>query len=122
MNDGSFAPEGYQSMRDDLARILPAPAVLADAEACRRRDLLIMLKVALADRGVRSLLIGRHVLALRAAAPFEPSGPADPELHVLSAANREVITTDGAMYWLNTGGALAVDDPAAAAEQLAIPR
>ena len=122
MNDGSFAPEGGQPMRDDVARILPTPTVLADAEAWRRRVLLITLKDALAARGVPSLLVGRHVLALRATAPFEPSGPANPELHVLSAATREVITTDGAVYRLNTGGALPADDPAGAAERLAILR
>jgi hypothetical protein len=122
MNGGSSVQERYQVMRDDGAQVVQRSPVLADVEACRRRTLLITLQEALAVRGVRSLLVGRHVLALRATAPFEPSGPADPELHVLSGSCREVVTTDGLVYQLDSGRALPADDPAAVAERLTIAR
>lgn len=106
-------------MADDGVQFVTCSAVLADVEACRRRSALTVLKGALAARGVRSLLVGRHVLTLRAAAPFEPSGPTNPELHVLCASGREVITTDGSVYLLGPGEELSADDPAAAAAWLA---
>jgi hypothetical protein len=109
-------------MRDDGARVLQRSAVLADREDCHRRTLLIMLQDALAALGVQSVLVGRRVLALHATEPWGPSGPTDPELHLLSAASREIITTDGAVYRLASGHALPADDPTAAAERLAIPR
>lgn len=109
-------------MREDTVPVIQQSAVLADVEACRRRALLITLQEALAVHGVRSLLVGRHILALRASAPFEPSGPADPELHVHGASSCDVITTDGLSYRLSSGPAVPADDPAAAAEHLSISR
>jgi len=110
------------AMRDDGAQVLQRSAVLADREDCHRRTLLIMLQDALAALGVQSVVVGRRVLALRANEPWGPSRPTDPELHLLSVAIREVITTDGVVYRLSSGHALPADDPAGAAERLAIPR
>jgi hypothetical protein len=105
-------------MHDEQAGRTSGSAVLADVEAYRRRSLLTRLQAGLAGHGVRSVLVGRHVLTLRAAAPFQPSGPSDPELHLLDT-DRQVVTTDGAAYHLSSGHAVPADDPAAAAARLA---
>ena len=51
----------------------------------------------LAVHGLASVLAARHILVLRGAGPAQPSGPGDPELHILGG-RRQVITTDGRGY------------------------
>lgn len=81
----------------------PGP-VLAVAEAQRRADLLGVLKDALAERSVESLLVTRRRIVLRAKRAAGPSGPTDPALYVFSGdGSTNIVTTDGTDYHLPCG-------------------
>jgi hypothetical protein len=56
--------------------------------------LLTELRAALAEFGVRCVLVRRHRLVLRYGekAPLEPSGPTDPMLHVFAPDDARVVT------------------------------
>jgi hypothetical protein len=91
----------------------PAP-VLPAREASRRAVLLGTLRDALAARQVESVLALRHRLVLHADSPCGPSGPADPELYVLTGGSG-IVTTDGTAFRLPGGIQHPVTDPAGAA-------
>jgi hypothetical protein len=94
--------------------------VLTDADAASRRLLLAELQAALNAIGVRSILAGNHRLVLRNEHDhYEPSGPTDPQLHVLTAAGTRVATTEGTRYTLTSGPSYPASDPAAAATRIA---
>jgi len=105
-------------MRDDLAERATREIVLADAEADRRKAVLRRLKAELAALGVESVLVGRHLLRLSGTAPWSPSGPVDPELHVLAAGCPCTITTNGGRYLLPGGAERPAADPAGAAARI----
>jgi hypothetical protein len=106
---------------DNGAAGQPRPPVLATRDASRRATLLADLQSALAALGVRSVLARHHRLVLRGGrtTPIgtrpEPSGPTDPELHILGPAATEIATTDGTAYHVASGTRYPADDPAAAA-------
>jgi hypothetical protein len=88
--------------------------VLQPAEASRRAVLLGALRDALAARQVESVLALRHRLVLHAHSPCAPSGPADPQLYVLTGGSG-VATTDGMTFRLPGGRQHPATDPAGAA-------
>jgi hypothetical protein len=86
----------------------------------RRSALLAALRDALDERGARSVLTRNQRLVLRYnQAPCEPSGPTDPQLHILAPSGpARVVTTDGTAYRLAGGGQWPVSDPGTAAAAL----
>jgi hypothetical protein len=106
---------------DSGAADQPRPLVLASREARTRAVLLADLQSSLAALGVRSVLARRHRLVLHGGrttpigARPEPSGPIDPELHILGPDATEIATTDGATYHVASGNKYPAADPAAAA-------
>jgi hypothetical protein len=102
----------------------PRPPVLATREASRRATLLADLQAALAAQGVRSVLARRHRLVLRGGrttpigARPEPSGPTDPQLHILGPDATEIATTDGTTYHVASGTRYPAGGPAAAATSI----
>jgi hypothetical protein len=72
------------------------------------------LQDALAARDIRSVIVGRHSLTLRGAAPAPPPTPGDPELHIFGADRYRIITTDGQRY-SSADGVHPADDPGGAA-------
>jgi hypothetical protein len=105
-------------MHDTNAEAASRPTILDREEANRRKAALARLQDELADLGVESVLVGRHVLRLSGPGPWQPSGPADPELHVLATNWRCTVTTDGERYQLINGAKHPADDPAGAARHL----
>jgi hypothetical protein len=96
------------------------PAVLTETEAASRLRLLADLKTELASLGIPSVLARNHRLVLRYnTVPCEPSGPTDPQLHILVPAGTEIATTNGSTYALSSGRTHAATDPAAAARLIA---
>jgi len=102
-------------MVDDSGGPAAGLAVLAAEEADRRKAVLARLQEVLAVHGLASVLAARHILVLRGAGPAQPSGPGDPELHILGAGRRQVITTDGRLYHFGDAGTHPADDPGGAA-------
>jgi len=102
-------------MQDDPAGPAPGREVLAGQEADRRKAVLTRLQEVLAVHGLESVLAARHILVLRGAGPAQPSGPGDPELHILGGGRRQVITTDGRRYHFGNAGTHPADDPGGAA-------
>jgi hypothetical protein len=106
---------------DNGAAGQPRPPVLATRDASRRATLLADLQSALAAQGVRSVLARRHRLVLRGGrttpigARPEPSGPTDPQLHILGPGATDIATTDGTAYHVASGTRYPASDPAAAA-------
>jgi len=101
-------------MQDDSAGPAAGLAVLAAEEADCRKAVLARLQEVLAVHGLASVLAARHILVLRGAGPAQPSGPGDPELHILGS-RRQVITTDGRLYHFAGAAAHPADDPGGAA-------
>jgi hypothetical protein len=97
----------------DTDKSSPAP-VLPAGEAGRRAVQLGALRDALAARQVESVLALRHRLVLHADSPCGPSGPADPQLFVLTGG-AGVATTDGRTFSLPGGRRHPATDPAGAA-------
>jgi hypothetical protein len=61
--------------------------------------LLRELKAELSALGIESVLARNHRLVLRYnAGPLDPSGLTDPQLHIFTAAGKQVATTDGAVF------------------------
>jgi hypothetical protein len=90
--------------------------ILTGTEADNRRLLLAELQRALSALGVDSVLARNHRLVLRYnLAPYEPSGPTDPQLHVFAPHGQCAVTTDEAVYRLPGGRECPVADPGAAA-------
>jgi len=102
-------------MVDDSGGPAAGLAVLAAEEADRRKAVLARLQEVLAVHGLASVLAARHILVLRGAGPAQPSGPGNPELHILGAGRRQVITTDGRLYHFGDVGTHPADDPGGAA-------
>lgn len=95
-----------------------SPPILPDAEVARRLALLTELQASLAALGVRSVLARTRRLVLRSGqAPYEPSGPTNPQLHVLTDEGTRVVTTDGAAY-LTDAQPHPASDPAAVAAHI----
>lgn len=109
-------------MQDDLAEQTSCRTILAAEEVGRRKVVLIRLQDALAAQGIESVLVGRHALTLRTAGPWQPSGPADPELHVLGVGHRHIVTTDGQHYHFADGDVCPAGDPVGAASRLVSAR
>jgi hypothetical protein len=106
-------------MREDTAERATAVTMLTDAEALRRKAVLRRLQVELAAIGIESVLAGRHRLSLKDSGPWSPSGRVDPELHVLGAGNRFVVTTDGERYLFEGSVVHTAADPTGAAAHAA---
>jgi hypothetical protein len=104
-------------MQDDLAGEASPRTALTGEETDRRKVVLIRLQDALAAQGCESVLVGRHALTLRSdgRVPAEPSRPGDPELHVVGAGRRHVVTTDGEHYRFADSRMHPADDPRGAA-------
>jgi hypothetical protein len=84
--------------------------------------LLAELHDVLAAQGVRAILARNHRLVLRSdQAPYEPSGPTDPALHIFASDGTAIATTDGTTYVFTTGQRSAASDPAAAAALIIRP-
>jgi hypothetical protein len=83
--------------------------------------LLAELQAALVGLGVRSVVARNHRLVLRwnSIGPFGPSGPTDPQLHVLISAGSVVVTVDGDSYRLDCGEDVPASDPASVARRIA---
>lgn len=77
--------------------------IIARAEASSRRVLLAALKDALVGRRIDSVLVGRHVLQLRAKATWAPPVQADPQLYVITPSGTDIVTTDGQDYRFASG-------------------
>jgi hypothetical protein len=93
--------------------------ILSDTEVASRMRLLGQLRTALETAGVRCVLARRHRLVLRYnRGPHQPSGLTDPQLRLYSAPQMDIVTTDGAVYRLASGGEFAVDDPSAVVEAI----
>jgi hypothetical protein len=96
---------------------------LSKTEVDRRKDLLLQLKDALADRQIAAALAGRRTIVLRSAQDRpgrgghrEPIRLADPELYVFAAGGLNVVTTDAEFYWLADAHPHPAADPAGAAQ------
>jgi len=100
-------------MQDDSAGPAPRRAVLAGQEADHRKAVLTRLQEVLAVHGLESVLAARHILVLRGAGPAQPSGPGDPELHILGAGRRQVITTTTSAMPARTPPMTPAEQPAA---------
>jgi hypothetical protein len=102
-----LADEGDQPLSDNAANAAAAPCapILDDAEADSRMMLLAQLQATLTGLGVRCVLARRHRLVLRYddPPPLAPSGPISPTLHVFAPDGTRVVTTDGAVYRLDSG-------------------
>lgn len=99
---------------------------LTKTEVERRKDLLLRLQNALADRQITSALAGRRTIVLRSAQDGqgrggyrEPVKLADPELYVFAAGGVNVVTTDAEFYWLSAGHPHPTADPGGAAQAYA---
>lgn len=101
-------------MQDDPAE-QATRRVLTSDEADRRKAVLTRLRDELATRGIESVLAGRHTLILSGCGPWAPSGPGDPELHVLGVGGRCIVATDGQRYQFAEGSTHSADDPSGAA-------
>lgn len=97
---------------------------LTRTESDRRKAILGLLKEALADRRISSVLVGRRTLVLRSAegrdrspAGEELARPADPQLYVFGGecSGVDIVTTDGDVYWFAGGSGVPVQDPGQAA-------
>jgi hypothetical protein len=78
--------------------------------------LLAELRDVLAAQGIRAILARNHRLVLRSdKAPYEPSGPTDPALHIFLCDCTTIATTDGTTYVFTTGQRAAASEPDAAA-------
>jgi hypothetical protein len=102
-------------MQDDLDGQASRRTVLAGEEVYRRKVVLLRLQDALAARGVESVIVGRRALTLRGTGPAPPPRPGDPELHVLGADRRHIVTTDGRRYRSADSRMHPADDPCGAA-------
>jgi hypothetical protein len=106
---------------------MPHPeTALSKTEVDHRKDLLLQLKDALADRQVAAALAGRRTIVLRSAQDGqgrgghrEPIRLADPQLYVFAAGGIDVVTTDAEFYWLTDGHPHPAADPAATAQAYA---
>jgi hypothetical protein len=110
--------EGNAGMQDDFAERASRRTALAGEEVDRRKVVLLRLQDVLAVRGVESVIVGRHALTLRGAGPAQPSGPADPELHVLGTDRCRIVTTDGRHYRFADSRLHPADDPRGAARSV----
>jgi len=96
--------------------------ILSDSEAARRKALLGELQATLAVLGCQSVLARTRRLVLRSADGItEPSGPTNPQLHVLQPGRTCIITTDGTAYHLPGSQTCPITDPAAAAATITRP-
>jgi hypothetical protein len=102
-------------MQDELAVQASRRTVLAGEEVYRRKVVLLRLQDALAARGAESVIVGRRTLTLRGTGPAPPSRPGDPELHILGADRRHIVTTDGRNYRSADSPIHPADDPHGAA-------
>ena len=94
----------------------PREQILTRQDAAVRVALLADLQTELEKLGRRCVLARTRRLVLRASpAMYEPSGPTNPQLHILTDQGSRVVTTDGAVYHLPGGQPCPADDPAAAA-------
>lgn len=96
----------------------PREPILTPHEVAARAELLVSLQAELEKLGHRCVLARTRRLVLRASpAQHEPSGPTNPQLHVLTGTS-SLVTTDGTMYRLPDGLQHPASDPAAAAMHL----
>lgn len=94
----------------------PCSPILAEAEATRRIAFLTELQNALEVHGICSVLAKTRRLVLRYnTSPQEPSGPTNPQLHILSPHGTNIATTDGTTYHFTSGKTYPTSDPTAAA-------
>jgi hypothetical protein len=102
-------------MQDDLTGQASRRTILAGEEVYRRKVILLRLQDALAARGVESVIVGRRALTLRGAGPAPPPRPGNPELYILGARHRHIVTTDGRHYRSSDSRMHSADDPRGAA-------
>jgi hypothetical protein len=94
----------------------PADLILTEEEVASRVLLLTGLRHALAGHGVCGVPSRTHRIVLWYPARHgQPSGMTEPKLHLFMPGGRDIVTTDGTVFRLASGGVFAARNLPAAA-------